>query len=98
MLSVVTTARRPTARRFTTAQVYAASSCSTPPTPRTYACASVQACALNNVPNRAPYCPGAPGCPRKGVGMKAGAAGVRVVGPTGGDEVFLGSIGVRFLI
>jgi mannose-6-phosphate isomerase-like protein (cupin superfamily) len=30
--------------------------------------------------------------------MQAGAAGVRVVGPTGGDEVFLGSIGVRFLI
>ncbi len=28
--------------------------------------------------------------------MQAGAAGVRVVGPTGGDQVFLGSIGVRF--
>jgi mannose-6-phosphate isomerase-like protein (cupin superfamily) len=30
--------------------------------------------------------------------MGAGAAGVKVVGPTDGDEVFLGSIGVRFLI
>src|SRR5690348_4657897 len=30
--------------------------------------------------------------------MQAGAAGVRVVGPADGDHVFLGSIGVRFLI
>jgi|SRR5579862_493986 len=30
--------------------------------------------------------------------MKAEAGGVRVVGPTDGEEVFLGSIGARFLI
>jgi mannose-6-phosphate isomerase-like protein (cupin superfamily) len=30
--------------------------------------------------------------------MEAGAGGVKMVGPTDGDEVFLGSIGVRFLI
>ena len=30
--------------------------------------------------------------------MEAGAGSVKVVGPTNGDEVFLGSIGVRFLI
>ena len=30
--------------------------------------------------------------------MDAEAGGVKVVGPASGDEVFLGSIGVRFLI
>ncbi|MDX6516645.1 MAG: hypothetical protein QOH73_2311 [Gaiellaceae bacterium] len=30
--------------------------------------------------------------------MEAGAGAVKLVGPSGGEEVFLGSIGVRFLI
>ena len=30
--------------------------------------------------------------------MEARAGGVKLVGPTDSDEVFLGSIGVRFLI
>src|SRR3954447_25610456 len=35
---------------------------------------------------------------KKGIRMDAGTGGVKVVGPASGDEVFLGSIGVRFLI